>query len=157
METARARTIEKNAFIVLSIRCCPFACVYPTVVADCAANRRFQFKKRRQLFIRSHDETLSVAAMRVSNPDRSPARIHAWNTAPTPTGLAEIVSDDFPVLHAARCPAILLRICRDARARFPAVIQRGMQQPFYSVPPTTVSVDTTNIRTHCEGILVRSL
>ena len=32
----------------------------------------FQFKKRRQLFIRMHDETLSVAAMCVSNPDRSP-------------------------------------------------------------------------------------
>jgi hypothetical protein len=32
-------------------------------------------KNRRQLFIRSHNETLSVAAMRVSNPDGSPVRI----------------------------------------------------------------------------------
>jgi hypothetical protein len=30
---------------------------------------RFEFKKRRQLFIRSHNETLSVVAMRVNNPD----------------------------------------------------------------------------------------
>jgi hypothetical protein len=36
-----------------------------------------EFHKRSQLFIRVHNETLSVVAMRVSNPDRSPARIHA--------------------------------------------------------------------------------
>jgi hypothetical protein len=39
------------------------------------SNRRFEFQKRAQLFIRSHNETLSVTAMRVSNPDRSPAKI----------------------------------------------------------------------------------
>jgi hypothetical protein len=42
-------------------------------------NRPFQFYKRRQLFIGSHDEALPalpVAAMRVCNPDRSPLRIH---------------------------------------------------------------------------------
>jgi hypothetical protein len=31
-----------------------------------------EFQKRGQLFIRTHNETLSVAAMRVSNEDRSP-------------------------------------------------------------------------------------
>ena len=36
-------------------------------------NRRFEFKKRRQQFIRVHNETLSVAAMCVCNPDRSPS------------------------------------------------------------------------------------
>jgi hypothetical protein len=41
-----------------------------------SANRRFQFQKRSQLFIRSHNETLPVAAMRVSNPGRSPAGIN---------------------------------------------------------------------------------
>jgi hypothetical protein len=40
------------------------------------ANRRFKFHKRSQLFIRTHNETFSVVAMRVSNPDCSPARIH---------------------------------------------------------------------------------
>jgi len=39
-------------------------------------NRRFKFNKRSQLFICAHNETLSVVAMRVSNEDRSPARIH---------------------------------------------------------------------------------
>jgi hypothetical protein len=39
------------------------------------ANRRFKFRKRSQLFIGAHDETLSIA-MRVSNPDCSPFTIH---------------------------------------------------------------------------------
>jgi hypothetical protein len=33
------------------------------------ANHRFEFEKRRQLFIRAHNETLSVATMCVNNPD----------------------------------------------------------------------------------------
>jgi hypothetical protein len=33
-------------------------------------NRRFQFHKRGQLFIGTHDEPLSVVAVCVSNPDR---------------------------------------------------------------------------------------
>jgi hypothetical protein len=57
-------------------------------------NRRFKFDKRSQLFIRAHNETLSVVAMCVSNEDRSPARVHSCDAAPTPTGFAEIVSDD---------------------------------------------------------------
>ena len=36
----------------------------------------FEFQKSRQLFIRSRNETLSVVAMRVSNPDRSPVGIN---------------------------------------------------------------------------------
>jgi hypothetical protein len=32
----------------------------------------------------------------MSKQARSPARIHSCNTAPTPAGFAEIVSDDFP-------------------------------------------------------------
>jgi hypothetical protein len=49
-----------------------------------------------------HNETLSVVAMRVSNEDCSPGRIDCCDAAPTPTGFAKIVSDDFPVLHAIR-------------------------------------------------------
>src|SRR5215472_4072822 len=41
-----------------------------------AGNHRIQFDKRSQLFIRSHNEPLSVAAMRVSNPD-------CWSLAST--------------------------------------------------------------------------
>jgi hypothetical protein len=36
------------------------------------SNRRFKFNKRSQLLIGTHDETLSVVAMCVCNPDRSP-------------------------------------------------------------------------------------
>ena len=36
-----------------------------TVNMNRFANRRFQFQKRSQLLIRPHDETLSVAAMRI--------------------------------------------------------------------------------------------
>jgi hypothetical protein len=38
------------------------------VKRSASLNRRFEFHKRRQLFIRTHNETPSVAAMRVSNP-----------------------------------------------------------------------------------------
>jgi hypothetical protein len=38
------------------------------------ANRRFEFQKRRQLFIGPHNETLSIAAMRQQ---RSSARSNA--------------------------------------------------------------------------------
>jgi hypothetical protein len=46
------------------------------------ANGRLKFDKRRQLFIRMRNETLSVIAVRVCNPDRN-----RLDTAPTPTGL----------------------------------------------------------------------
>jgi hypothetical protein len=39
-------------------------------------NRPFEFEKRGQLFIRMHNETLSVAAMRVHNPDCPPVAIN---------------------------------------------------------------------------------
>jgi hypothetical protein len=37
---------------------------------------RFKLNKRRQLFIRVHNETLPVVAMRVSNPDRLPVGVN---------------------------------------------------------------------------------
>jgi hypothetical protein len=48
----------------------------PWRTATRAANRRFKLQKRRQFFIRLHNETLSVAAMRVCNEDRSPIGIN---------------------------------------------------------------------------------
>jgi hypothetical protein len=57
--------------------------------------RGFEFHKRRQFLISTRNETLSIAAMCVSNLDRLPIAIHRCNTAPTPSGFAEIVSDDF--------------------------------------------------------------
>src|SRR5262245_3334112 len=41
------------------------------------ANRRFQFQKWRQLFIRTHNETLSVGGMCVNNPNRSPLKVQS--------------------------------------------------------------------------------
>jgi hypothetical protein len=39
-------------------------------------DRRFKFEKSSQLFIRVHDETLSIVAMCVCNPDGSPVGIN---------------------------------------------------------------------------------
>ncbi len=39
-------------------------------------NRRFKFQKRSQLFIRAHNKTLSIVAMCVGDPDRSPVGIN---------------------------------------------------------------------------------
>jgi hypothetical protein len=44
-------------------------------VATRALNRPLQLNKRSQLFIGLYNETLSVVAMGVNNPDRSPVRI----------------------------------------------------------------------------------
>jgi hypothetical protein len=41
-----------------------------------AANLRFQFQKRRQLFVGADDEAPSVVAVRVNNPDCLPLRIN---------------------------------------------------------------------------------
>jgi hypothetical protein len=43
---------------------------------DSDASRRFKLHKRGQLFIRAHNEALPIAAMRISDPDRSPAGIN---------------------------------------------------------------------------------
>ena len=39
-------------------------------------NRRFKFKKRRQFFIRVHNQTFSIIAVRIDNKDRLPLTIH---------------------------------------------------------------------------------
>src|SRR6516164_872868 len=47
----------------------------------------FQLQKHRQNFIRSHDETLAVVAMRVSNPDRAPLAVPALRHSRSSTRL----------------------------------------------------------------------
>jgi hypothetical protein len=47
----------------------------PVAVWTDGVTRRFEFQKSRQLFIRTHTETLSVAAMRVCDPDCSLLRM----------------------------------------------------------------------------------
>jgi hypothetical protein len=71
-DSAKARVIEKNAFMVLTVFVADRSRArLPGCRRDCAADRRFKFQKRRQRFFRTHNETLSVAAMRISNPDHS--------------------------------------------------------------------------------------
>jgi len=64
-----------------------------------ARSRRFQLQKCSQLFIRTHNETLSAAAMRVSNPDRSPLRIKGLTRSPqlqpALLRLSAMISQDF--------------------------------------------------------------
>jgi hypothetical protein len=68
---------------------------------DCR-KRRWQIRvpETQSAFVGVHNEALSVAAMRVCNPDCSPVGINGWDPAQAESGFAEIVSDDFPVL----CP-----------------------------------------------------
>jgi hypothetical protein len=49
--------------------------------AFCHTNRRFKFQKRNQVFIRAHNEPLSVAAMRIGNADRSPFAMASSNAS----------------------------------------------------------------------------
>jgi hypothetical protein len=84
-------------------------------------NVPFQFQKRSQLFIRAHNETLSVVAMCVCNEDRSPTRIHGCDAAPTPTGFAQIVRDDFPYFTTAALLIVQNRLrCRFAHLKLRA-------------------------------------
>jgi hypothetical protein len=68
METATARMIERKAFTVLKYSLLPAR----VRLLGGGANRHFQFQKRRQLLIRTHNEPLSVVAVCVSSPDRLP-------------------------------------------------------------------------------------
>jgi hypothetical protein len=58
-----------------------------------------KFKKRSQLFIRSHNETLPVIAVCINNPERSPFGIDGWDPAQTPASLAEFVGNQLPIFH----------------------------------------------------------
>jgi hypothetical protein len=55
-------------------RQCPQIC--RSNVPYSVSDRRFQFHKRRQLFIRTHNKTLRIVTMRIGNEDCSPARIN---------------------------------------------------------------------------------
>jgi hypothetical protein len=67
-----------------------------------------EFKKRCQFFVGGDDESLSVVAVCISNEDRLSVGINRCDAAPTPTGFAEIVSDDFPELHVDRIVPLLV-------------------------------------------------
>jgi hypothetical protein len=67
-----------------------------------------KFEKRFQFFVGGDDESLSVVAVCISNEDRLSVGINRCDAAPTPTGFAEIVSDDFPELHVDRIVPFLV-------------------------------------------------
>ena len=67
-----------------------------------SGNHPREFKKRSLLFVGVHNEALTVAAVCVSNKDRSPFTIHSCDTAPTPTGFADVVGDELLVIHTRR-------------------------------------------------------
>jgi hypothetical protein len=69
-------------------------------ISAASSNRRFELHERGQLFVRTHNEPLPFAPMRVSNPDRSPVGRNRRDAGPTPTGVTEIVGDDFTLLHS---------------------------------------------------------
>jgi hypothetical protein len=71
-----------------------------------SAGRRFKLQKRSPLFIHLHNETLSVAAMRVSNQDRSPVGINRCDADPSPNCFTEIISDDFTALFREKFPKL---------------------------------------------------
>ena len=71
------------------------------------ANCRFEFEKRSQLFSATSDKPLAVVAVCGNNEDRLSVGINRCDAAPTPTGFAEIVSDDFPELHVDRIVPLL--------------------------------------------------
>src|SRR5437016_8641938 len=53
----------------LTRRCNLTGCGFVVILSTDDSNRRFKFNKRSQLFIRTHNETLSVAAIGVRNED----------------------------------------------------------------------------------------
>ena len=74
-------------------------------------------------------------AMGVDNPDRSPVAINGCDPAQTPTGFAQIVSDDLPVLHTwVRCaftdysPPFAVQICSVQAGRSLSVGQQKALQ-----------------------------
>jgi hypothetical protein len=101
IETAKARMIEKNVFMVLRDSFLTARARLPGCRRDCAADRWFKFRKRSQLFIRTRNETLSIIAVGIGNERRSLATIHGCNTTPIPSGFAQIVGADFPFTRAA--------------------------------------------------------
>jgi hypothetical protein len=63
----------------------PIGSTVSLIILAASTSRRFEFQKRRQLFARTRNETLSVVAVRVCNPDRSSALGLATTISQRPT------------------------------------------------------------------------
>jgi hypothetical protein len=80
-------------------------------------NRTFQFYKRSELFIGVYNEPLSVVAMRIDNPDCPPFVVKGCGIAQTPSGFAEIVSDDFRITSRPERAMLGLNFAQAGSAR----------------------------------------
>ena len=69
----------------------------------------FPIPKTQSAFHRRARRNASRRRMRVSNRDCAPFTIERGNPAQAPSGSAEIVSDDLPILHRRGCVYWLLR------------------------------------------------
>jgi hypothetical protein len=69
---------------------------------------QFQVPQTGHLFICTHNETFSVAAMCVSNPDRSAFAIHGGHAVPTPTGFAELSATTSQLFIRFRAIALMI-------------------------------------------------
>jgi hypothetical protein len=93
-------------------------------------NRRFKFEECSQLFISTHNETLSVAAMRVNNPDRLPVGITSRTNSAKPVGVGLRLSDCFPNVSPTRSgdASFLITLSDDgASFGFSANVSRRMR------------------------------
>jgi len=63
-------------------------------------NCGFEFEKGSQLLICMHNKASSVAVLCADSPNSSAFAIGSRQTAATPSAVAEIFDDDFPILHA---------------------------------------------------------
>jgi len=68
-------------------------------------NCPFQFHKRSQLLIRAHNETPSVAAIGVNNPDRSPGVFFTAGIADEEQGLFGIITEDWDRTKQSNSPS----------------------------------------------------
>jgi hypothetical protein len=91
-----------------------------------------------------------VAAMCVNNEDCSPARIQPLHAAPTPTGFAEIVSDDFPRIHAALIELAFLRCTARSAASAAYLLKPSLVRCFRSV-----MITASDSATDCTGLIAR--
>jgi hypothetical protein len=105
----------------------PLACA-----ADANSRKAVNFSSARTT------KRFPVAAMRVGNEDCSPVAIHGGDAAPTPTGFAEIVSDDFTGTRGRICVSFARQTTiRDQTATQLRILYRDDCPAFFPVPLVT--------------------
>src|SRR5438067_9144412 len=80
--------------------------------------------KTRSVFHPHAHNALSVTAMRVCNPDRSPVEMNRSETGPVPSGSLEIVGNDFLVCVTDCSRPLAAQVCSHQPERSPSVVQQ---------------------------------